>query len=126
MQAQNPAGEDARDLLRPLVRRHIRRVRRVGAQRHRALLPEMLTRPWSVEVLGIGRPRHYAAGYWIPTRWRLEVAREAAESNPGVNRMRRALGPRFLGPRAGPRQSDPIVLGETPVVPPRRGQSAAP
>jgi DNA-binding NarL/FixJ family response regulator len=51
MQARNPAGQDARDPFEAPLRRHVRRVRRVGAQRHRALLPEMLTRPWSVVVI---------------------------------------------------------------------------
>jgi len=41
-------------------------------------------RGWS-RCSGIGRPRHIAAGYWIPTRWDLEVAREGSDSNPHVN-----------------------------------------
>jgi len=32
--------------------------------------------------IGISRPRRDAAGYWIPTRWDSEVAREGGESNP--------------------------------------------
>lgn len=56
---------------------------RVGARRYCALLPEMLTRPWSVVVMGgagIVRPRHDAAGYWIPTQQGLEVVLEGGRS----------------------------------------------
>lgn len=51
MQPQNPAGQDAGNLVEALLRGHVRRVGRIGAQRHRALLPEMLTRPRSVVVI---------------------------------------------------------------------------
>ncbi len=43
MQPQNPARQDAGDLVEPVLRLHVRRVDRVQAQRHCALLPEMLT-----------------------------------------------------------------------------------
>jgi hypothetical protein len=58
MQPQNPAGQDAGDLVEPIGGTHVRRLRRVigergfdpgvrvvEAQRHRALPSEMLTRP---------------------------------------------------------------------------------
>ncbi len=85
MQPQNPAGQDAGDLVKALLRRHVRRVGRVGAQRHRALLPEMLTRPQSVVVMG-GRDRSPAAR----RRWLLDTyatrsrscARDVGEHKP--------------------------------------------
>lgn len=44
--------------------------------------------PWSVAVIGDRSPAADAAGYWIPARWEFEVAREAAERDPGVNSPR--------------------------------------
>lgn len=81
VQPRKGVGEDADNLVPPLVGGHLLRIDWNRVPGHRARLWEVLTRPWWSWRSGIGRRRHDGAGYWIGEQRHSEVAGEGSESN---------------------------------------------